>query len=170
MSTRERWIVYPLLFLALGSAVRDKLIGRLEIGQVICDRLESGQADCRALFVRGPNGRPAVAAVADVRSNGGAIETFSTDGMPLVQIQSIGAGGMVVLTGHLGQQFGVFAHLPELGLTIPIAPAWRYDGNPAGKPPVKGMNVAPLPTKPPPDKPNKAAATNNGTNNKERGK
>jgi hypothetical protein len=28
MTERERWIVYPLLFLALGAALRDKLVDR----------------------------------------------------------------------------------------------------------------------------------------------
>jgi hypothetical protein len=164
MSTRERWIVYPLLFLALGAALRDKLIGKLEIGQVICDRLESGQSDCRALIVRGPNGRPVVAAGADGNSRGGAIETFSAEGMPLVQIESAGAGGIVVLTGRVGQEFGVFAQLPELGLRIPIALPWRFESNRGGKPPLGGGKPAPLPTKRPPEKPAKTAATKSGTN------
>ena len=48
MSTRERWIVYPLLFLALGAAVRDKMIAKIEIPPLVCDRLEvNGQSVCR---------------------------------------------------------------------------------------------------------------------------
>ncbi len=168
MSTRERWIVYPLLFLTLGVALRDKFTGRLRIGQVICDRLESGQSECRALIVMGPNGRPVVAAGTDAKSNSGAIATFSADGMPLVQIESAGAAGMVVLTGHVGQEFGIFAQLPELGVRIPIALPWRYEGNRAGQPPPRGVKATPSPTKQPPEKPDKAAATKTGTNNKER--
>ena len=58
MSTRERWIVYPLLFLALGAALRDKIIGKIEIPQ-----LEVKEAvKCGTLFVMGPNGQPAVLA------------------------------------------------------------------------------------------------------------
>jgi hypothetical protein len=167
MSTRERWIVYPLLFLALGAALRDKLIGRLQVGHVICDRLESGQSDCRALIVRGPNGRPVVEAVMDAKSNSGAIGIFSAEGVPLVQLESPSTGGVILLTGHIGQEFGVFARLQELGSIIPVAVPWRYDGNRADQPPRRGMKAAPSPTNQPPEKPAKAAATKNGTNNKE---
>ena len=39
MSERERWIVYPLLFLALGAALRDKLLKQTEVASVICESL-----------------------------------------------------------------------------------------------------------------------------------
>jgi hypothetical protein len=39
MSERERWIVYPLLFLALGAALRDKLAGRTATGSIMCEEL-----------------------------------------------------------------------------------------------------------------------------------
>ena len=40
MSERERWIVYPLLFFALGAAVRDKLLQRVEAKEVFCESLK----------------------------------------------------------------------------------------------------------------------------------
>lgn len=39
MSERERWIVYPLLFLALGAGLRDKLIKQTMNDKVICKDL-----------------------------------------------------------------------------------------------------------------------------------
>ena len=39
MSERERWIVYPLLFFALGAGLRDKLLQRVESKEVICESL-----------------------------------------------------------------------------------------------------------------------------------
>lgn len=39
MSQRERWIVYPLLFLALGAALRDKLAKRSVTEHVICEKM-----------------------------------------------------------------------------------------------------------------------------------
>lgn len=39
MSERERWIVYPLIFFALGAAIRDKLIQRVETKEVVCESL-----------------------------------------------------------------------------------------------------------------------------------
>jgi len=37
MSERERWIVYPLIFFALGAAVRDKLLQRVEAKEIVCE-------------------------------------------------------------------------------------------------------------------------------------
>ena len=39
MSERERWIVYPLLFLALGAALRDKLFDRTTSKSIVCEEL-----------------------------------------------------------------------------------------------------------------------------------
>lgn len=157
MSTRERWIVYPLLFLALGTALRDKFTDTLRIGHVVCNRMEAGQSECGALVVRGPQGRPAIVASTDTRSHGGAIEIFSSEGVPLVQLGSPLAGGVVLLTGRVGQEFGVFGLLPEIGLRLPLAvPMVRHEGKAPGKAPAKADQPAaaakerPL-TKPPVD-------------------
>ncbi len=39
MSERERWIVYPLLFLALGVALRDELFDQTWSRHVVCEQL-----------------------------------------------------------------------------------------------------------------------------------
>jgi hypothetical protein len=39
MNERERWIVYPLLFLALGAALRDKLVDRTMTKSIVCQEL-----------------------------------------------------------------------------------------------------------------------------------
>jgi len=39
MSDRERWIVYPLLFLAMGASLRDKLFGRTTSKSIVCQEL-----------------------------------------------------------------------------------------------------------------------------------
>jgi hypothetical protein len=39
MSERERWVVYPLLFLALGAALRDKLVDRTTSKSIVCQEL-----------------------------------------------------------------------------------------------------------------------------------
>jgi hypothetical protein len=64
MSTRERWIVYPLLFLTLGIAMRDKIlpaariqVGEITAGQIRCNELQvaketaSEQIHCNQLQV-----------------------------------------------------------------------------------------------------------------------
>jgi hypothetical protein len=39
MSDRERWVIYPLLFLALGAALRDKLIDQTTTKSLVCQEL-----------------------------------------------------------------------------------------------------------------------------------
>lgn len=39
MTERERWIVYPLLFLALGAALRDKLAKLTRAENIVCQRV-----------------------------------------------------------------------------------------------------------------------------------
>ncbi len=39
MSSRERWTVYPLLFLTLGIALKDKVTRSVDTDQVVCHRL-----------------------------------------------------------------------------------------------------------------------------------
>ncbi|CAN0338577.1 unnamed protein product, partial [Ectocarpus sp. 4 AP-2014] len=39
LNDRERWIVYPLLFLALGAALRDKIAKQTRAKQIVCETL-----------------------------------------------------------------------------------------------------------------------------------
>ena len=53
MSDRERWIVYPLLFLALSLGVRDRLIpSDVTFREIKCQRLLVGTADCGQVIAR----------------------------------------------------------------------------------------------------------------------
>jgi hypothetical protein len=71
MSTRERWIVYPLLFMTLGIAMRDKVLPSsqdvldLSAGEIRCDRLlanhvDGGNLKCGVLAVAGSDGRECI--------------------------------------------------------------------------------------------------------------
>lgn len=60
MSERERWIVYPLLFFALGAAIRDKLFHQVMTGELRAEemRTEELRADkilCHQLALVDPN-------------------------------------------------------------------------------------------------------------------
>jgi hypothetical protein len=77
MTERERWVVYPLLFLALGAALRDKLIDRTIAKSIYCQELaivdeepRSGQS-ARVLARIGRN---------DSRSGSPASANFMLDG------------------------------------------------------------------------------------------
>jgi hypothetical protein len=45
MSERERWIVYPLLFLALGASLRDKLFDQTMSRRIVCQELIVAEDD-----------------------------------------------------------------------------------------------------------------------------
>ena len=61
MTTRERWIVYPLLFLSLGIALRDKVIPpmhttsfnvtahEIEADSIRCNKLRAVEAECGSM-------------------------------------------------------------------------------------------------------------------------
>ncbi len=52
MTERERWVVYPLLFLALGAALRDKLSEHTKTKTIECQEL--------IVYGEGSEGRPSV--------------------------------------------------------------------------------------------------------------
>jgi len=128
MSTRERWIVYPLLFLALGIAMRDKVVNaigtpwtQIQGAEIKAPRIHCGQLVAKEIVVNGPNGRPVILAEANPRDGTGIIKTLSANGFPLVVIHASDTGGIVsaigqlgkvlVDMGHQGQNFGVFAEM-----------------------------------------------------------
>jgi hypothetical protein len=131
MTTRERWIVYPLIFLSLGVALRDKilLVGgnprlHFQAGDIL-----AGQISCSELNVLAPNGKPVVVAGAEVKTYSGLLETKTAKGEPLVQLRSnesggfvtaIGRGGRIGLMGHTPQDFGLYVKTPLADWAIPI--------------------------------------------------
>jgi hypothetical protein len=175
MSTRERWIVYPLLFMTLGIALREKIVppNRLHVSQVVCDRLQSTQSECRTLLVVGPNNRPVVIAGTDGATLAGTIETFSARGLPQVRLLSTATGGAItaiarggklaLIMADIGQNFGVFAELPDLAQLIPLTLPWRLEGNQAGPRLPKGPVVpGRTPEKPATPKPAEVKPTGQG--------
>jgi Asp-tRNA(Asn)/Glu-tRNA(Gln) amidotransferase A subunit family amidase len=47
MNERERWIVYPLLFFALGAALRDKFLQRVTTDELVAKRIVCDELDVR---------------------------------------------------------------------------------------------------------------------------
>jgi len=125
MSTRERWIVYPLLFLTLGIVMRDKVMplarfqaSEVAAGRIRCNQLQVDQVvsagglvvqgiQCGELLVGGPNGRPTVLVGTDAKTKGGVIETLSPAGAPLVVLQPTDSGGVVAASGF--KRIGIVA-------------------------------------------------------------
>jgi hypothetical protein len=84
MTSRERWTVYPLLFLALGLAMRAVLVPPEQVGELEAIRLK-----CRELVVVDPRGTPVVHAGRIQGDGGGRIEVRDGAGLTAV---AIGAG------------------------------------------------------------------------------
>jgi hypothetical protein len=87
VSSRERWIVFPLLFLSLGVSLRDKLVppSRSEVVELHADSVV-----CRRLAVVDEANRVVVA------------------------LGDVDAKATVVAVGADGRRYGVFMKLPGL--------------------------------------------------------
>ncbi len=87
MTSRERWIIYPLLFLALGAALRDKMVpGNVEAFSVDCSQLT-----CHRLDVIGPEGDSGIR-MGTVATGTGQIELYNADEEQIVRIGPDGSG------------------------------------------------------------------------------
>jgi hypothetical protein len=118
MSSRERWIVYPLLFLTFGITMRMALIEKyfppkhLQIEEIVanqirCNDMQSANriaspsviaagVQCEAMQIVGPKGRPTVVVGTDAKTKGGSITTLSSAGAPGVLLKSTDAGGVAI--------------------------------------------------------------------------
>lgn len=89
MTNRERWTVYPLLFLAIGLAVRAGIAPREPFETLRGVRLDADQIICRELVVTGINGVPIVQ-VGRVRDGGGGrIEIRDAHGVGVIGIGTL---------------------------------------------------------------------------------
>jgi len=85
MSSRERWTVYPLLFLAIGLAVRAAALVDHPPDTVSVDGLDAGQVSCRELLVTARDGTVLVH-VGSVVGGGGGIVVKDAAGVDSIAI------------------------------------------------------------------------------------
>lgn len=101
MSTRERWILYPLLFLTLGIVLRDKVFPQkdfkaLEVtapevtankvtafGEVAAEKVRCARLECQVMTITGQSGTGRVR-LGTQRGRGGWIELYGANGSKLV--------------------------------------------------------------------------------------
>lgn len=122
MTERERWIVYPLLFLALGASLRDKLAKQTRSQQIVCEELfvvnDRGQPVARLadgnLMIEGTDNTPGTLTVDFIRTKN-------------LQTQNIVQGGKQVgevvswnRLLQLFQQLGLIRMAPVQ--TVPVVP------------------------------------------------
>jgi hypothetical protein len=85
MTSRERWTVYPLLFLAIGMAVRAAIVADEDRASRV-DSLDTGQIVCRELIVTGTDGTVLVHLGRVVGDGGGRIEIKDAAGVDSIAI------------------------------------------------------------------------------------
>lgn len=86
MTSRERWTVYPLLFLALGLAVRAVTVPQGEFAAARVDDLEATRLVCREIVIESDDGEILVHMGRVVGAGGGRIEIKDKDGIDAIAI------------------------------------------------------------------------------------
>lgn len=86
MTTHERWIVYPLLFLTLGIALRPKITG----GLTVPEELAAPRVRCETLTVIDANGRPQIRLSS--KQGEPRIALFGAGGKTVVELEGYGGG------------------------------------------------------------------------------
>ncbi len=121
MTDRERWTVYPLLFLTLGVAMRDKIFDVVNVDKVQCKSLL-----CNALVVTDQKGKQQV--VVSSNEAGGIVQTVGNSGRPNV------------LVGHTKQLSGLLfvdtrgKVLPgSIAVPVPVQPNPQPDDAPGAE-------------------------------------
>ena len=135
MTSRERWVVYPLLFLTLGITMRDKVwpqpnlmvadmraFGEVAANKITCKqldvahatlrRLDVVQAKCKMVTVTGPSGGDAVRISVGPEGTG-RLEVFAADGEMLASVGADEAGGVVTAVGRDGNIWVVMGHFGD---------------------------------------------------------
>jgi len=86
MTSRERWTIYPLLFLALGLAVRAVTVPQGEFAAARVDDLRTTRLVCREIIVEGDDGEILVHVGRVVGAGGGRIEIKDKDGIDAIAV------------------------------------------------------------------------------------
>ncbi len=139
MTTHERWILYPLLFLTLGIAMRDKVVPprvrarEVTANEIRCNQLDVGRAECQVMVVSRPDGKDSiqmgvvqggggrlklcgkdgkqlVVIAADPTGQSGVIEIYNSHGDRQVQLRSTETGGIVTTIGHNEKIWVIMGH------------------------------------------------------------
>ena len=95
MSDRERWIIYPLLFLALGTSLRDKLAQKVETEVLLSKRIDAEVIRCKQIMVTNQQGKPQI--LLSSNEAGGLVRVFDAPDK------------LTLALGHFGRISGLLA-------------------------------------------------------------
>lgn len=86
MTSRERWTVYPLLFLAIGLAVRAVAVPEEKFVAVQVGDLEASRLTCREIVVQAEDGTVLIHMGRVIGGGGGRIEIKDEKGVDSIAI------------------------------------------------------------------------------------
>ena len=86
MTSRERWTVYPLLFLALGLAMRAIVVPQGDFDAARVGSLESTRRVCKEIVIENDDGAILVHMGRVVKGGGGRIEIKDKDGVDTIAV------------------------------------------------------------------------------------
>ena len=86
MTSRERWTVYPLLFLAIGLAVRAVAIPEERFAAAQIGDLEAARLTCREIVVETEDGTVLIHMGRVIDAGGGRIEIKDKDGIDTIAV------------------------------------------------------------------------------------
>ncbi len=161
MTSRERWTVYPLLFLSLGMGLRSRLTGTVQCENLVIASRDGkpvarlhATADHRGqLEFITPDGKVTLVEGTSPDGQSGMLEMFGVDGRPLVAIGVNMFGGgltawrrdhkLLIAVGHEEQGPAIFAINPRTDqrAVVPFLPVVR-------KPPATAEPQPSAPAKP----------------------
>jgi len=122
MNSRERWTVYPLLFLALGLAVRSAAIPPDTFVTARIEGLDATRLVCREIVVQADDGTILVHIGRVVGGGGGRIEVRDSDGVEALALGT-GPGGRDGAIEFFDVQGGDAGRLtPFRGIVAPDGP------------------------------------------------
>lgn len=167
MNERERWIVYPLLFLALGAALRDKIIKTTESQRIKCQGLVVVDAEDRPLLVLGAEQFPEMGIARDllrvdqmesqillagqVESNQYVVNQGTKRVLQLNAQNGVAVANLLGMMSHFMQQIQAFQQAQQKqmqqgqGVVPPTAPTSPGTPNavPGSAPPQAGQRALP---------------------------
>lgn len=129
MSERERWIVYPLLFFALGAAIRDKILNVVESKQIQCAEMEGKSIHCTELDAKSI--RCEAISIEDPQRPGKILAQLSWGPLPAADGREKRVGRLLLTDSEGREIFGLqddmlqmrMVRCEGLAITDPVRPA-----------------------------------------------